>query len=237
MDAGAEISVDSHGTKHRIAADKVLVATGRAPNVTGLGLEAAGVEFDEKSGVRVNDRMQTTNPRIFAAGDVCSRFRFTHAADFAARLVIGNSLFPGRSKFSRLVIPSCTYTTPEVAQVGLSAEEAEASGIAVDTYTQQMSDTDRAVLDGDTAGFVRIHTYRNTDRIAGATIVAAHAGDLIAVVTTALTHGIGLKKIASVIQPYPTQADAVRRIGDQYNRTRLSPFVKRLLNWWMSLTR
>ena len=162
-----------------------------APNVEGLNLEAAGVAYDVKAGIRVDDYLRTTNARIFAAGDVCSQYKFTHAADFMARIVIRNALFKGRAKASTLVIPWCTYTSPEIAHVGLYPKEAEARGIAIDTYTQELSGVDRAILEGETEGFVRIHTKRGTDRIVGATIVAANAGDMISEITLAMTHDPG----------------------------------------------
>jgi len=231
------LHVESHGASHEEPVDKLLVAVGRAPNVEGLNLEAAGVAYDVKAGVQVDDHLRTTNARIFAAGDVCSQFKFTHAADFMARIVIRNALFKGRAKASTLVIPWCTYTSPEIAHVGLYPKEAEARGIAIDTYTQELSDVDRAVLEGETEGFVRIHTKKGTDRIVGATIVAANAGDMISEITLATTHGLGLKKIADTIHPYPTQAEAIRKVGDLYNRSRLTPFVKTLFQKWLAWTR
>ncbi len=216
--------------------DAVLVATGRAPNVEGLDLEAAGVAYD-KNGVTVDDRLRTTHPRIFAAGDICSRFKFTHAADFMARIVIQNALFWGRAKASRLIIPWCTYTSPEIAHVGLLPSDAEREGIAIDTFTQPLETVDRAILDSETEGFVKVHVRQGTDRIVGATIVGAHAGEMISEVTLAMRNGIGLKGLAATIHPYPTQADALRKIGDQYNKTRLTPWTKKLLKWLISLGR
>ncbi|MCA9114735.1 MAG: mercuric reductase [Planctomycetaceae bacterium] len=231
------LSITRGGETTEIPADEILVAAGRQPNVERLNLTAAGVEFDQRSGVTVNDRLQTTSRRIFAAGDVCSRWKFTHTADFLARIVIGNSLFFGRSKASRLVVPWCTYTSPEVAHVGLYEKEAREQGIAIDTYTQQLADVDRAILDGETTGFVRVHVQKGTDKILGATIVAGHAGDLISEITVAMRAGAGLKTIGSTIHPYPTQAEAIRRLGDQFNRTRLTPLVASLMKWFLGLRR
>ena len=157
------LHVESHGATHEEPVDKLLVAVGRVPNVEGLNLEAAGVAYDAKAGIQVDDHLRTTNPRIFAAGDVCSPYKFTHAADFMARIVIRNALFKGRAKPSALVIPWCTYTSPEIAHVGLYPKEAKEKGIAIDTYTQELHDVDRAVLEGETEGFVRIHTKKGTD--------------------------------------------------------------------------
>ena len=230
------LQVESPGNAYEEDVDKLLIGAGRAPNVEGLGLEAAGVEFSEK-GVKVNDRLQTTNPRIFAAGDICSRYQFTHAADFMARIVIQNALFFGRAKMSSLVIPWCTYTEPEIAHVGASVRDAKERGVELDTFTQPMSEVDRAILDGETEGFVRVHVRKGTDKIVGATIVAAHAGDMISNVAMAMTHGLGLGKMAITIFPYPTQAEAVRKTGDAYNRTRLTPRVRKLFRWWLSRNR
>jgi pyruvate/2-oxoglutarate dehydrogenase complex dihydrolipoamide dehydrogenase (E3) component len=230
------LTLGSHDKSYDQTVDELLVAVGRAPNVDNLGLEKVGVEFD-KLGVQVNDRLQTTNPNIYAAGDICSPYKFTHAADFMARIVIQNALFMGRAKASSLVIPWATYTSPEIAHVGLYPKEAEEKGIAIQTFTQEFSDVDRAILEGETEGFVRVHSQQGTDKILGCTIVAKNAGDMISEVALAMTHGLGLKKIASTIHPYPTQAEAIRKIGDQYSRTRLTPFVKSLLNKWLSWTR
>ncbi len=229
--------LESYGKSYDEAVDKLLIAVGRAPNVERLNLEAAGVEYDRKRGVEVDGKLRTTNRRIFAAGDVCSRYKFTHAADFMARSVLRNALFLGRAKADSLVIPWCTYTEPEIAHVGLYPREAEKQGIAIDTSTQPLDGVDRAILDGETEGFVRIHVKKGTDKIVGATIVAAHAGDMISQITQAMTLGCGLKKMANVIYPYPTQAEAVRKVGDQYNRSRLTPFVKWLFQKWLAWTR
>lgn len=215
--------------------DEILVAVGRAPNVEGLELERAGVEYN-KNGVKVDDRLRTANRRIYAAGDVCFPYKFTHAADFLARTVIRNALFLGREKASRLLIPWCTYTSPEVAHVGMLPEEAEERGIAVETFLQELADVDRALLDGEQEGFVKVHVKKGSDRILGATIVAAHAGELISEITVAMKHGLGLKALGATIHPYPTQAEAIRKLGDQYNRTRLTPFARWVLRILLRLS-
>ena len=213
--------------------DQVLVAVGRAPNVEDLGLEEAGVAFTQK-GVQVNDQLQTSNPNIYAAGDICSPFQFTHAADFMARIVIRNALFFGRAKASALTIPWCTYTEPEIAHVGLYEKQAQDQGIEIDTFTRELTDVDRSILEGRTNGLVRVHVRKGTDRIIGATIVASNAGDMISEITLAMTNGLGLKHIAGTIHPYPTQAEAIRQVADAYNRTRLTPMVKNLFSRWMA---
>ena len=224
--------------EHDLLVDQLLVAVGRAPNVNGLNLEAVQVAHD-RHGVVVNDQLQTTNPKIFAAGDICSRYKFTHAADFQARIVIQNSLFAlgpfGKKKASQLIVPWATYTTPEVAHVGLYEHEAADRNVEIDTYVQPLSDVDRAILDGQVEGFVKVHTKKGTDTILGATIVAENAGDMISEITLAMKHQIGLSKIGSTIHPYPTQAEAIRKLGDQFNRTKLTPLSRRILGFLRAL--
>jgi pyruvate/2-oxoglutarate dehydrogenase complex dihydrolipoamide dehydrogenase (E3) component len=220
-----------------VTVDEILVGAGRVPNVEDLGLESVGVAYDRRAGVKVDDRLRTSNPRIYAAGDVCLAAKFTHAADFAARTVIQNALFLGRKKLSALTIPWCTYTDPEIAHVGLSEGQAAERGVAIDTYLRPFAEVDRAVIDGEEEGFVKMHVRRGSDRIVGATIVARHAGDMIGEVTLAMTAGVGLGRLASVIHPYPTQAEAIRQVGDMYNRTRLTPRVKMIFAAWLGWTR
>ncbi len=215
------------GAPHHVAADEILVAVGRAPNVEGLGLEAAGIEYDQK-GVKADDHLRTTNPRVYAAGDIIQSYKFTHAADAMARIVVQNALFFGHRRLSALVVPWTTYTDPEVAHVGLTAAAAEPRGIATDTYTVPFEEVDRAILDGETDGFARAITRKGTDRLLGVTIVAKHAGEMIGEASLAMTHGLGLSALSATIHPYPTQAEALRKLGDAYRRSRLTPTVRRL---------
>jgi pyruvate/2-oxoglutarate dehydrogenase complex dihydrolipoamide dehydrogenase (E3) component len=217
--------------------DALLVAAGRKPAVKGLGLEDAGIEFDERMGVNVSDRMQTTNPDVYAVGDVASKYQFTHMADFGARLVIRNALFFGRDKFSNLLIPWATYTDPEVAHVGLYEKDLHDRDLGFATFTREFSDVDRGIVDGETEGFVKIHVKKGTDQILGATIVGSHAGDMISEITVAMQGGMGLGKLANVIHPYPTAAEAIRQCGDAYNRGRLTPTVKGIFNRLMAFKR
>lgn len=219
-----------------VRGDALLMGVGRAPEVTGLNLEAAGVAYD-KFGVTVNDFLQTSNKNVFAAGDVAMTYKFTHMADAAARIVIQNALFLGRKRLSSLVVPWTTYTDPEIAHVGMYERDAQERGIAVETFLKDFSDADRPILDGEEEGFVKIHVRKGTDRILGATIVARHAGEMISEITLAMVSGVGLGKIASVIHPYPTQAETIRQLGDAYNRTRLTPGVKRIFSRWLKWTR
>ncbi|MFP8873744.1 MAG: mercuric reductase [Myxococcota bacterium] len=222
------VTLDHSGTVTDVRADQILVGVGRLPNTEDLDLASAGIEFDRR-GIVVDERLRTTNSRVYAAGDVCMEHKFTHAADFAARLVIQNALFFGRRKLSTLTIPWCTYTEPEIAHVGLSEHDRANDTPPTDTFTRSFSEVDRAVIDGEENGFVKIHVRKGSDRILGATIVARHAGDMIGEIALAMASGIGLARIANVIHPYPTQAEAIRQCGDAYNRTRVTPGVKRLL--------
>jgi pyruvate/2-oxoglutarate dehydrogenase complex dihydrolipoamide dehydrogenase (E3) component len=221
----------------QVVVDEILIGAGRVPNVDGLNLDAVGVRHDMRDGVAVNDRLQTTNPSIYAAGDVCSRFKFTHAADAMARIVLQNALFRGRAKVSALTIPWCTYTDPEVAHVGLSENEARERGIAFRTFTQELAGVDRAVLDSEEEGFVKVLVGPRRDKVLGATIVAAHAGDMISELTLAMVGGLGLRTIARTIHPYPTQAEAIKKVADAYNRARLTPTVKWLFGKWLAWSR
>jgi pyruvate/2-oxoglutarate dehydrogenase complex dihydrolipoamide dehydrogenase (E3) component len=227
---------DPHGERS-LEFDALLIATGRKPNVAGLGLEAAGIDYDARMGVTVSDRMQTTNPDVYAVGDVASKYQFTHMSDFGARLVIRNALFYGRDKFSDLLIPWATYTDPEVAHVGLYEKDLEERGIEYTTIHRAFDDVDRAIVDGETEGFVKIHVKKGKDQILGATIVGSHAGDMISEISVAMQAGMGLGKLASVIHPYPTAAEAIRQCGDAYNRSRLTPTVKAIFNRLMAFKR
>ncbi|MFO0689635.1 MAG: mercuric reductase [Myxococcota bacterium] len=229
------------GARRSFVVDTILIGAGRAPNVEDLGLEQVGVEFDRRLGVVVDDALQTTNPRIFAVGDVCMAWKFTHAADAAAKIAVQNALFSlgplGRKRLSALVMPWCTYTSPELAHVGLSEADAEAAKVSIDTYRVALAENNRAVADGEEEGFVKVHVRRGSDRIVGATIVAAHAGELITQFTLAIQHGIGLGAFTNVIHPYPTQGEAIKRAAGAYTRTRLTPGVKRLFERWLAWRR
>jgi len=222
------------GSAHELAFDQLLVAVGRAPNVDGLGLEEAGVTY-ERGGVLVDDRLRTTNSKIYACGDVASRYKFTHTADAQARIVIQNALFFGRARSSELVVPWCTYTSPEIAHVGMYAEDAREQGIDTDTLTVPLSEVDRAVLDGEDDGFLRLHLRKGSGKILGATLVAEHAGEMIGELCLAITAGIDLGKIAGTIHAYPTQAEVIKKAADQWRRTKLTPTVKRLFGLWFRI--
>jgi len=230
---GKQLTVVSHGQRYDVTVDEILVGVGRTPNVEGIGLEAVGVEYD-KNGVKVNARLQTTNPRIFAAGDICSKYKFTHAADAMAQIVIQNALFPhplglGYASTDSLTMPWCTFTEPEIAHVGMYEADAKAKGLEVETYTFKLDEVDRAILDGEDEGFARVHIQKGSDKILGATIVAAHAGDMIGEFSVAMKAGAGAKTIAGTIHPYPTQAEVNKKVVNLWRKAHFTLRTKALL--------
>jgi pyruvate/2-oxoglutarate dehydrogenase complex dihydrolipoamide dehydrogenase (E3) component len=240
-DGGKRLMVDSHGQPYDITVDEILVGVGRTPNVEGLGLDAVGVEYD-KTGVKVSDRLQTTNPRIYAAGDVCSRYKFTHAADAMAQILIQNALFPhpfglAYAGVESLIMPWCTFTEPEIAHVGMYEADAKKKGIETDTFTFKLDEVDRAILDGEDEGFARVHVKKGTDQILGATIVAAHAGEMIGEFSVLMKAGLGLKTITGTIHPYPTQAEVVKKVANAWRKTTFTSRTKSILQKWFAWTR
>lgn len=212
----------------------LLVATGRRPDLAGLNLERAGIELDDY-GVKVDDRLRTTNPRVYAAGDVCSRLQFTHAADAMARMVLQNALFFGRKRVSDLTVPWVTYTAPEVAHVGMSDAEAQAAGKRVQSYGVDMSAIDRGVIDGDTGAYCRIHVDARRGTLLGATMVAERAGEAIGELALAISQRLTVSQLAATVHPYPTGSEGWKRAADAWSRSRLTPGVARLLRWWLAL--
>jgi pyruvate/2-oxoglutarate dehydrogenase complex dihydrolipoamide dehydrogenase (E3) component len=222
--------------RFEIECDTILISVGRTPNLENLGLEEAGIRYSMK-GVDVDERLRTSNSRVFAAGDICSRYQFTHAADAMARIVIANALFLARRKATDLVIPWCTYTDPEIAHVGYYERDARTAGYDVATITQPLSEVDRAILDGEAEGFARVHYDRKTAKILGGTIVARHAGEMIGELTLAMVAKQNISVLSSTIHSYPTQAEVLRKIGDAYMRTKLTPMVKKLFDKWLTWRR
>lgn len=217
--------------------DALLVAAGRRPNVTGMDLEKANITYDLKEGLTVNDKLQTTNPKVYGVGDVASQYKFTHAADFLARTAIKNALFFGSEKASDLLIPYATFTSPEIASVGLYGSDLDEKGIEYRVFEKHFKDNDRSMTDDDTVGFVRFRVDAKTDKILGASIVGPDAGNMISEVTVAMQSETGLGKLAAVIHPYPTTAEAIRQAGDVFNKTRLTNTVKQLLRGVIKLQR
>ncbi len=218
-----------------IAVDEVLVALGRKPNIESLNLGVAGVESDPRKGIVVDDKLRTSNPRIYAAGDVCSKYQFTNNADHQARIIVRNTLFFGRGKAQPQRIARCTYTHPEVAHVGAEESDLKEQGVAVDTYRVEWSELDRARTEGETKGFVRVLTEKGGDKILSATLVGDDAGEQIATLAVLVANGRGLGELDAAVLAYPTRSEYLRRLADAYNRTRLTPFVaglfKKLLAW------
>jgi pyruvate/2-oxoglutarate dehydrogenase complex dihydrolipoamide dehydrogenase (E3) component len=225
-DGSRRVGVRAGATDEFLVADEILVAVGRSPNVEGLGLEAAGVRFDPRSGVEVDDRLRTSNPRVYAVGDVVGPLRFTHLADAHARLVVRNALFLGRGSRSDLVVPWCTYTTPAVAHVGTPFPRLDDEWPGRDTVTVEMAEVDRAKLEGDTRGFLRVHLAEGRDRIVAATCVGEGAGEIISLLSVAMNSGIGLGKLGEAIYPYPTHGEIVRKAADAWRRRKLTPTAR-----------
>jgi len=229
MEDGAKVvSYDRDGQEGKVASTELLLAMGRAANVDGLGLDAAGVTFDRR-GVTVDDSLRSSNARIFAAGDVAGSYQFTHAADAMARLVIRNAFFFGRGKISALTMPWSTYTDPEVAHVGLYEFEAEKAGMALECLRMDFSEIDRSILEGETEGFAKVIFEQKTGRLRGATVVGAHAGELLGEMLVAVSKRIKVSELSSIIHPYPTAVSIWGRLGDKASGARLTPGVARLL--------
>jgi pyruvate/2-oxoglutarate dehydrogenase complex dihydrolipoamide dehydrogenase (E3) component len=236
--SGKELVISTNGQEQILAADAILVAVGRTPNSEGLGLEVANVMYNSR-GVEVDDFLRTTNSRIYAAGDIIGKQQFTHAADAMARLCIQNAFFStpffGRKRLSKLVIPWTTYTDPEVAHVGLTPAMAKEQGIEITSYREDLLRVDRAILDGEEEGFGVIHCRKGTSQVVGGTIVASHAGEMIGELSLLMTRRLPISALSSTIHCYPTQVEVLKRLGDQYSKSRLTPRVagllKSILRW------
>ncbi len=216
-----------------VAAEELLVAAGRRRNVEDLALERAGVRFDPREGVLVDARLRTSHRDIYAAGDVCSRLQFTHSADAQARIVIRNALFMGRARVDRLVVPWCTYTTPELARVGASRRELDAASRAYDALRVDFGELDRGRTDDGGDGYAEVLIERGGDRLLGATIVGKDAGEQLAPLVLMMTTGLGFAALGSLVLPYPTRSEYLRRLADLWNRRRLTPRAARMLAAWL----
>lgn len=237
-DQNEKILVLNKGSQRtELRVDEILIATGRQPNVDTLNLEAAAVKYDTKKGVFVSDRLQTSNRRIFGVGDICSKYKFTHMSDAMARIALQNALFFGRGKSNILTVPWCTYTDPEVAHVGEYENESRNRGMEIDTFTVELKKNDRAIVDGEELGFLKVHVKKGSDKILGATLVARHAGEMISQITQAMSSGQGLKALSKTIYCYPTQAEIIKSVANEYQRTRLTPWLKWALEKWLAWRR
>lgn len=231
---GVELTI---GGGVRIAVDRVLVAAGRRRNVEGLGLDKAGVRLDERGAVEVDHRLRTSHSDVYAAGDVCSQYQFTHAADAHARIVVRNALFRGRARADHLVVPRCVYTKPEIAHVGQTARQLDERGVSYDRYRVDWAELDRGVTDDAADGYVQLLTPQNSGLILGATLVGRDAGEQLAPVMLLMSSGRGLESVGSLVLPYPTRSEYLRRLADAHARKRLTPRVARVLGWWLRHSR
>ncbi len=229
----AQLVSDDYRTS--VTVDAILIGAGRTPNVQGMNLESAGVAYDDESGIRINDFLQTSNRSIYAAGDVCVEHKFAHIEGASAQIVTQNALFFGRQRRSKLTVPWCTYTDPEIAHVGMYVTDARERKIPVTTITVPMHEVDRAVADGEEEGFVKIHVKEGTDRILGATVVASHAGEMISDIALAMSAGIGLLGLSKASHPYPTQATAIKMAANTYVRSHRSRFAAWCAKKWLQL--
>ncbi|MXN52798.1 FAD-containing oxidoreductase [Shinella sp. AETb1-6] len=201
-----------------IAADEILVCTGRIPNVEDLDLAAADVAFEPGCGIRVDDFLCSTNSDIYAAGDVCLSLKFTNAAQSSARMAVRNALQQAGQRHDGSAIPWCTFCDPEIAHIGLQVWEARRRAIPIKSYTVMLSDVDRAITDGQETGFVKIHVAEGSDRILGATIVASRASELINEMAVVMSTGIGMDALAEVVHTYPAQSRALMLAAQAYRR-------------------
>ena len=200
--------------------DRVLVATGRRANTEGLGLEALNLDRGPNNSLLVNQHLQTSMQHIYACGDVSGPYQFTHMASYQAGYAALNALFGWLHKFrvNYRVTPWCTYTEPEIARVGLNETEAIAKQIEHEVTCYDLDDSDRAIADGDTTGFIKVITPRQSDKILGVTIIGAQAGELLPEFVLAFTHGLGLKKIMDTIHVYPTLSEANKAAAAQWRK-------------------
>lgn len=230
-----EATLTTNGAgERRFTAERLLLAAGRTPKVDDLGLDAAGVRHDPRRGIPVDGALRTNAPHIYAAGDVAGPYRFTHTADYQARLVVRNVLLPRpipRAKADYRFVPWVTYVDPEIAHFGLSEADADARGIPVEVHRNENADLDRAITESATRGFVKIVTRRGKDRILGATVAAPRAGEILHEILVAARHGVGLAALSATIHGYPTWAQAVQRAADAYQRTRLTPKARAVFSW------
>ena len=214
--------------------DLVLVAIGRQANVSGFGLEALGIELTDRKTITVNEYLQTKYPNIYAVGDVTGPYQLTHAAAHQAWYAAVNGLFGTFKKFKTdySVMPAATYTYPELARVGINEKEAQALALKYEVTKYEINDLDRAIADGHDLGFVKVLTPVGSDKILGATIVGAHAGDLLAEFTLAMRYKLGLNKILSTIHPYPTMSEAAKYTAGIWKREHAPQTIINWVEWY-----
>jgi pyruvate/2-oxoglutarate dehydrogenase complex dihydrolipoamide dehydrogenase (E3) component len=237
LDGADKVANITGATQIELSCDAVLVALGRHANVEGLGLERLGINLTAQGRVEVNEYLQTACPTVYACGDVAGPYQFTHMASFQAWFAGINALFGSfwRTRINYRIVPSATFTSPEVARVGLNEAEAQAAGIAYELSRYDLDDLDRAIADGDDHGFVKVLTVPGKDRILGVSIVSAHAAELLAPFTLAMTHGLGLRKIMGTIHVYPTFSESGKFVAGAWQRQHapqwLYPWLERYHRW------
>ena len=206
-----EVVYERDGETHVISADHLLVAAGRAPNVKNLKLENAGVEYDRR-GVKVDNRLRTSQKHIFAAGDVIGKYQFTHAAGYEGGIVISNAVFKLPRKVDYKWLPWCTYTEPELASVGMNEKAAKKAGLEYTVWEEDFSDNDRALAEGAPQGKIKL-VLDKKEKPLGVQIVGPHAGELAAEWVAVLNAKTGLSTIASAMHPYPTVSEINKRVA------------------------
>lgn len=224
----------TEGQEERVECDAILCALGRRPRTQGFGLEKLGIRTTAQGTVEVDGQMRTAVPTIYACGDVAGPMQFTHLASHTAWYAAMNALLAPWKSFDAdfRVIPRVTYTAPEIAAVGLSVEEAAAKGIAAEVTTYGLDDLDRAIADREAEGFVKLVTEAGTDKLLGVTIVAAHAGEMLAEWTLAMRHGLGVSKVLQTVHPYPTFSEANKYAAGNWRKARIPKIAERLPKLW-----
>ncbi|OOF21155.1 dihydrolipoyl dehydrogenase [Salinivibrio proteolyticus] len=222
--------LDGPDGEKSVSFDAVLVALGRSANTKGFGLEKLDIPVTERGTIQVNEYLQTVYPNIYAVGDVAGPFQLTHASAHQAWYAAVNALFGQFKRFRAdySVMPAATYTSPEVARVGINEKEAKANQQEVEVTYYGIDDLDRAIADGNDHGFIKVLTPKGKDTILGVTIVGEHAGDLLAEFTLAMRHGLGLNKILGTVHPYPTMSEAVKYTAGMWKQAHAP---EKLLNW------
>lgn len=206
--------------KETIVVDEILLGIGRKPAVEGLALEKAGVTYDQKNGISTNEYLQTSNSDIYAGGDVTSPYKFTHISMELCKMAVFNALNGNHEKSSSLIVPWCTFTTPEIARIGLNEESAKEKGIAIESVVIELKNIDRAVVDGETVGFAKLLVKENQDQIVGAIIMAENAGDMLSELSAAMQGEKSLIALAKAIHPFPTQSQVLRAAADALMKKR-----------------
>ena len=222
------VAAEQDGSSVTVEADRLLLATGRTANVDGLNLDAAGIETSRR-GITVDDRCRTNQKHIYAVGDVTGRYQFTHMSGHMAKVAVTNAILKMPSTIDSDHVPWVTYTEPELAHVGARESDLEESDVSHRTYRFPFSKLDRAITEGETEGLIKVHVKDLTGKILGASVLGAHAGELITSFAIAMRNGVTLRNIGDTIHPYPAWGEGVRRVADQWYVQKQSPAITRAL--------